>query len=117
VLSGFGSTAGAGTLAGETTAGFDDHDLTSSYRRNFEQTFGTEGGFEEMQPAYDFGYRTASDGRYQGRSWDNVEDDLQTDYQLAYPESKWEEVRLAVRHGWEYIPSRSLSAESSTDRD
>ena len=55
--------------------------------------FGTEGGFEEMRPAYDFGYRSASDGRYKGRSWNDVEDDLQTDYEVACPESNWEEVR------------------------
>ncbi|HWE49565.1 MAG TPA: hypothetical protein VG273_07250 [Bryobacteraceae bacterium] len=115
-LSGFGSTAGAGTLAGEATAGFDDHDLTSHYRRNFEQTFGTDGGFDEMQPAYDFGHRNASNERYRGKSWEQIENDLRTDYNRAYPASDWDEVRIAVRYAWERGSNRSRSAGTATDR-
>ena len=54
-----------------------------------------------MAPAYDYGYRSASDARYRGRSWSDVENDLRTDYERNYPNSAWEkdEGCRAVRLG------------------
>jgi hypothetical protein len=42
VLSGGGSTAGAGTLAGESTTGLEDQDFTPEYRKKFEQPYESE---------------------------------------------------------------------------
>jgi len=39
VLSGGGTTAGAGTLAGESTGGLQDQDFTPEYRKKFEEPF------------------------------------------------------------------------------
>jgi uncharacterized protein (TIGR02271 family) len=103
VLSGSGSTAGAGTLAGEATAGTTLADFTPEYRRNFEQTYGTGADFEAMRPAYEYGSTNASEERYRGRSWDEVESNLHSDYEARNPGSSWDKAKAAVRHGWEKV--------------
>ena len=108
VMSGFGSTAGTGTLAGDATAGsaarnLDVGDFTPEYRKNFEQTYGTSSDFEAMRPAYEYGYRSASDKRYSGKSWSQVENDLRADYERTNPGSTWEKTKDAVRYGWEKV--------------
>jgi hypothetical protein len=108
VQSGFGTTAGAGTLAGEATASsaiqdFSAQDLTSDYRRDFEQNYGSDSDFNSMRPAYEYGYRNASDPRYRGKSWDQVENDVRSDYERTNPGSSWERAKNAIRYGWDKV--------------
>jgi uncharacterized protein (TIGR02271 family) len=103
VMSGGGTTAGAGTLAGENTAGWNTSDLSTDYRKNFETTYGSDRDFDSMRPAYEYGSRYANDSRYKGKSWNDVERDLRTDYERQYPNSTWDEVKNAVRHGWDKV--------------
>jgi len=108
-LSGFGSTAGSGTLAGETTAGsavrnFESNfDMTPDYRRHFEQNIGGSEDFETWRPAYEYGYRNARDDRYRGKSWDEVEPTLRSDYERNYPGNAWDRMKNAIRYGWERV--------------
>jgi hypothetical protein len=99
-LSGFGSTAGAGTLAGEATAG-NAPDLRSNYAREFEQSYGAESKLDETSPAYLYGYNNASEERYRGRSWEDVESELRLDYERNNPGSTWDQAKGAVRSGWD----------------
>jgi hypothetical protein len=111
VLSGFGSTAGAGTLAGEATAGsavqdfahrdFTSGDFTAEIRRDFEQNYGSDSDFESMRPAYEYGHRTARETRYADVPWDRAENDLRSDYERDNPGTSWEKVKNAIRYGWE----------------
>jgi uncharacterized protein (TIGR02271 family) len=48
-------------------------------------------------PAYDYGYRAANDARYRGRSWEDVEDDLRTDYLRNNPNSTWDRAKGEIR--------------------
>jgi len=107
VMSGGGSTAGAGTLAGQTTQGVNTQDMTSAYRKNFETTYGADRDFETMRPAYEHGSRYARDVRYSGKSWNDVEGDLRSDYERNNPGSTWEQVKGAVRHGWDKVSGQS----------
>ena len=85
-----------------------DNDYTSDFRRDYETRYGNRPGvpYETMAPAYDYGYRSASDPRYQGRSWSDVENDLRTDYERNYPNSAWEKTKDAVRYGWEKVTGK-----------
>jgi len=104
VQSGFGSTAGQGTLAGESTAGWaGDRDITTGYRKHFESMYEPGGDFEAMRPAYEYGSRYANDERYRGRQWSDVESDLRSGYERDNPGSTWDNVKAAVRHGWERV--------------
>jgi uncharacterized protein (TIGR02271 family) len=107
VMSGSGTTPGTGTLAGEATAGSALQDFTPEYRRNFEQTYGSNSSFEAMRPAYEYGYTSANDTRYRGTTWDQAENDLRSDYETRYPGSRWEQAKDAVRYGWDKVTGRA----------
>jgi len=52
---------------------------------------------ERFRPAYAFADELSADQRYRGRSFDDIESDLRTSYAQRYPNSRWEDVRGAVR--------------------
>lgn len=81
---------------------FEDYE--PDYRQDFQTRYGAQGGrYEDYAPAYRYGYTLASDTRYQGRGWTDIETDVQRDWERDHPESTWERVKLAVRHGWERV--------------
>jgi len=82
-------------------------DFTQDFRRDWEQRYANSGEtWENYQPAYDYGYRSASDSRYQGRNWSDVEEDLRTDYLRNNPNSTWDRAKGAVRYGWEKVTGK-----------
>jgi stress response protein YsnF len=50
-----------------------------------------------FRPAYEFADEISRDMRYHGRSFDEVETDLRTSYVQRYPNSRWDDVRDAIR--------------------
>ena len=83
----------------------DTNDYSADFRRDWESRYANSGDrWETYQPAYEYGYRTARDPRYEGRDWSDVEDDLRTDYLRNNPEQRlgagW---KGAVRYGWEKV--------------
>lgn len=78
-------------------------DYTAEYRKNFESTYGPDGDFETMRPAYEYGYTAANDQRFQGRSWSDVESTMRSDYESRYPGNAWDRAKNAVRYGWERV--------------
>jgi uncharacterized protein (TIGR02271 family) len=82
-------------------------DYTSDFRRDYETRYASSGvPYDTVAPAYDYGYRSANDARYRGRSWSDVESDLRTDYERNNPNSSWEKTKDAVRYGWEKVTGR-----------
>lgn len=79
-------------------------DFRSDWETRYQNTYPEP--YEYYQPAYDYGYRTAGDDRYRGKSWSDVEDELRTDYTRSYPDGAWERMKGAVRHGWEKVTGR-----------
>jgi uncharacterized protein (TIGR02271 family) len=93
------------TRAGERSyAGDYDDDFRQDYETRYGATRGAT--YETYAPAYQYGYRMASDERYRGKSWDQVESTLRTDYEREYPNSTWEQMKAAVRHGWDKVTGR-----------
>ncbi len=89
--------------AGETRT-FDDSD----FRADFQKRYGAGGtSYDTYQPAYRYGYDMASDPRYKGRSYQEVESDLQSDYGRRYPNSSWEKMKDAVRYGWDKVTGKA----------
>jgi uncharacterized protein (TIGR02271 family) len=79
----------------------DDEDY---YRSHWTSNFASAGGtYEDYAPAYRYG--AAQRGSSSGRSWDDTEPTLRSSWESRYPESTWEKVKAAVRHGWERITS------------
>jgi uncharacterized protein (TIGR02271 family) len=90
-------------------------DYDDDFRRDFQSRYASTGGnYDEYAPAYQYGYQAASDPRYQGRSWDQVESDLRSDYGQRYPSSAWERFKDSIRYGWDKVTGKTKSASSSS---
>jgi stress response protein YsnF len=88
---------------------FDD-----DFRSHFTSHYGTAGDtYENYAPGYRYGYEMASDPRYQGKEFSQVESNLRSDYAQRYPNSTWEKIKDSVRYGWDKVTGRSSSASTS----
>jgi len=95
-------------LQGERGSVGNEEDYRTDFRRDFDRRYaGSESDWNTYAPAYDYGYRMASDPRYQGRSWDDAERDLRTDYSERNPGSTWERMKDAVRYGWDKVTGKA----------
>ncbi len=98
---------------GEAGAGqqvFSDDD----FRQYFTKNYGTTGAnYEDYAPAYRYGYDMASDPRYQGKDFSQVESDLRSDYGRRYPNSTWDKMKDSVRYGWNKVTGRTRSASTA----
>lgn len=89
------------------TAVRDDVSQSDVWRRDFDSRYAGSGEqYETYRPAYEYGYRAAGDARYRGRDFDDVEEDLRTDYLRNNPNSAWDRIRGAVRYGWERMTGK-----------
>jgi uncharacterized protein (TIGR02271 family) len=94
----------ARTNAGTAGTAYDDSD----FRRDFTSNYGTSGlSYDDYAPSYRYGYDMASNPRYKGRSFSEVEPDLQRDYASKYPNSTWEKMKNSVRYGWDKVTGRA----------
>ncbi len=76
------------------------------FRGHWSSIYANEGGmYEDYLPAYTYGSTMARSEPYRGRAWDDVENNLRTDWEQRNPGSAWERVKAAIRHGWERITS------------
>jgi len=79
----------------------DDEDY---YRSHWTSNLASSGGtYDDYAPAYRYGSAMRGSDGYSGRSWDDSESGLRSSWESRYPESTWEKVKAAVRHGWERI--------------
>jgi len=93
---------GRGRTASGSNTGYAE-----DFRRDYDSRFASSGvPYETMRPAYEYGYSSASDPRYSGRQWSDVEQDLRNDYTRANPNSTWEKAKDAVRYGWERVTGK-----------
>jgi len=82
-------------------------DYSDDFRRDYESKYANSGdSYETLQPAYDYGYRSAGNSRYAGRDWSDVEQELKTDYLRNQPNSSWDRAKGAVRYGWEKVTGK-----------
>jgi hypothetical protein len=70
--------------------------------------------YEEYQPAYQYGTDAAH--RYQGRTWDDVQGDLERGWDRARGDSSlaWANVKDAVRAAWDRV-ERALPGDADHD--
>jgi uncharacterized protein (TIGR02271 family) len=72
-----------------------------SYRQRWQQRYGTTGRWEESEPAYRYGWELRHRPEYRGRSWSEVESQVQRDWATRNPATPWERARDNVREAWE----------------
>ena len=92
----------------------------TEYNDHFKQTYasapyyrtGTE--WKDYQPAYQYGYDRYN--KYPGRKFDEVQNELQKDWEATQTDSKiaWNDAREAVRDSWHYI-ERKMPGDADRD--
>jgi uncharacterized protein (TIGR02271 family) len=91
-------------LAGDQTQLSDADDMY--YRTHWNNNYSTTGStYDDYAPAYQFGTSMASNEHYRGRNWDEVEPNLRSNWELNHSGSTWENMKAAVRHGWDRMTS------------
>jgi hypothetical protein len=80
------------------------------WRQNYtSRPYASGSTYDSWQPGYRYGYESAS--RYQGRKWDEVERDLERDWESyeyrGSNRSTWQQIKDAVRDGWDRVTGRS----------
>jgi uncharacterized protein (TIGR02271 family) len=101
-------------LGEQSAKGTVASDIDEDFRSHFTSHYGASGAtYDTYAPAYRYGYDAASDPRYRGKSFTEVESDLRSDYGRRYPNSTWEKIKDSVRYGWDKVTGRSSSATTS----
>ena len=80
----------------------DDAYFRGHWTSNYADAGGT---YDQYAPAYSYGSSMARSDQYRGRQWNDVEAPLRSDWESRNPGSTWENMKAAVRHGWERITS------------
>ena len=76
------------------------------FRSHYDTEYAHEGvRYDEYVPAYHYGATMAREIRYQDRSWEEVEPEVQQDWERdrAPGVGSWERFKAAVRHGWDRV--------------
>ena len=77
------------------------------WRENYStRPYASDSSYDRWQPGYRYGWESAQ--RYQGRDWNDVENDLRTGWdRYEYRgTSTWEQIKAAVRDGWDRLTGR-----------
>jgi len=71
------------------------------YREHWEQNYRNLGGrYEDYAPAYKYGEWASASDVYRNRSWEQIEPELRTDWEMRYPGSAWERFKESIRHAF-----------------
>ena len=94
------SIGGVRVYGHATAQAFNDGDA-ADFRADHATRHGTQGGsYDDYDPAYRYGHGLASDARFQGRDWDEIEADVRSDWETRHPNGAWDRFKGAVRHAW-----------------
>jgi hypothetical protein len=102
----------AGTGEGVTGTTYRDTDMTTDYadfntyderfRNHYQSNYTSEYTYDQVQPAYRYGYDLATDERYVDRDWDEIETEARLRWDERNP-GTWDQFKNAVRHAWREI--------------
>jgi len=101
--------------SGRTRAQSDWNSIQDDFRREHDRTYaGQNASFDDYAPAYRHGYESAQSDTYRGRSWEDVEPNLRTDWERRNPGGTWERMKDAVRRGWDRLTGDDTSVRSGS---
>lgn len=78
--------------------------VRSHFQQDWQQNYASSGRtFEQDEPYYQYGYAAGRNQQYAGRNFTDVEPELHRNYDQQYgnTDDRWEQLREAVRHGYE----------------
>jgi len=95
--------AGSGRSRSTVASSFDTYD--PDFRSNYQSVYSGRGNYERFQPAYRYGYTLATDSRYQGRDWREIEPEARKSWNTQNKNS-WEDFKDAIRYAWDKASGR-----------
>lgn len=105
-----GGVAGAvaGGAAGHSVAESLDPTVEDAYWRGTYTTrpyYRTGSSYEEYEPAYRYGWESATRPEYRGREFDDVQSDLERGWEKAKGKTRegWRDVKDATRDAWNRV--------------
>ena len=91
-------------------------EYTSHFQKNYQSApyYVSGSEWKDYEPAYKYGYDTY--GQYQGRKFEEVESDLERNWEATKANSRlgWTEAKGAVRDGWHHI-ERAMPGDADGD--
>lgn len=94
------TTAGTERVAG---TGSVEGSVRDVFRRDYDKYYGKSGiTYDEMEPAYQFGFEKAQEPAHRNETWAVAESALQKEFETRRSSRKWSEVRGAVHAGWNH---------------
>jgi uncharacterized protein (TIGR02271 family) len=85
-----------------TTFGYAYETFDPDFRTHFDSTFSGRGSFDRYQPAYRYGYTLATDERYRGRNWNEIEPEARKAWN-SRNQNTWEDFKDAVQYSWDKV--------------
>lgn len=100
-----GASAG-GVNAGPAGAMRDFDAYDNDYRSHYQKTYGSAGyTYDDYAPVYRYGHSLATDTRYSGRDWADIEMDARRRWEDHNP-GTWEQFKDTVRYAWDKARGR-----------
>jgi uncharacterized protein (TIGR02271 family) len=73
-----------------------------AYRQRWQQrNAATDERWEDAEPSYRYGHEMRNQPQYRGRSWSEVEPEMQRDWSQRHPQTPWERAKDAVQETWD----------------
>ncbi|HVA50837.1 MAG TPA: hypothetical protein VNH11_31125 [Pirellulales bacterium] len=114
--------AAVGAVAGAIIGGMAGKDIAESYDPTAEDAYwrehfrtrpyiGPEDTYERFEPAYRYGWESRQ--KHAGRTFEEVEPELQQHWTTAAPDMGWDTARHASRDAWERLGATSMRPHGS----
>jgi uncharacterized protein (TIGR02271 family) len=105
-----GTTAGAATMPAASTSTARGWDTAMPrYRSRWQERYGKSGArWEDLEPAYRYGYEMRNPPTYRGQSWSDVEPELRRDWETRYHDRPWDRFRTNIREAWDDTGDQSM---------
>jgi hypothetical protein len=77
-------------------------DYESDFRKHFEEHYTASGAaYEDFAATYEFGFQMATDPRFEGKKFHDIEAKIKSIYLDRFPDADWEASEDALFYGWE----------------
>jgi len=85
-----------------TTLGQSFETFDPDFRKHYQTSYSSLGAYDRYQPAYRYGYTLATDNRYRGRNWSEIEPEARKSWN-SQNQNTWEDFKDAVQYSWDKV--------------